>query len=92
MKIMFNCIHIWSVDLFFVMDKVLGRNLIRKQYFETLHWSNLFLSGALDPNNMVPGTNHMRPVGLFLIVILEKNICFGKYFIEGPQPGEPEVS
>ncbi len=53
--------------LFLVKDKAPGRNLIRKQHFETWHWSNLFLSGAVDPNNMAPGANHTRTVGLFFV-------------------------
>ncbi len=29
MKIVLNCIHIWSIDLFLIKDKVLGRKLIK---------------------------------------------------------------
>ncbi len=29
MKMVLNCIHIWSIDLFLVKDKVLGRKLIK---------------------------------------------------------------
>ncbi len=66
MKMVLNCVYIWSADVFVVKNKVPGRNLIKKQSFETWHWSKLFLSGIVDPNNMAPGANHARPVGLFL--------------------------
>ncbi len=49
MRLVLNCVYIWSVHLFLGKDKVPGRNLIRMQYFETWHWSNLLLSGAVDP-------------------------------------------
>ncbi len=34
MKMVLNCIHIWSVNFFLVKDNVQGRNWISMQHFE----------------------------------------------------------
>ena len=35
LRMVLNCVHIWSVDLFLVKDLATGRNLMKMQYFET---------------------------------------------------------
>ncbi len=49
MKIVFNCIDIWSVDLFLIKDKAPGRKLIKMASLQVGSVPNLLLSGAVNP-------------------------------------------
>ncbi len=62
MKMVLNCVHIWSADLFLVKDKAPVRNLIKSLFKECSNLCSIFhLSGNVD-------ANHARPMGLFFFM------------------------
>ncbi len=66
LKIVLNCIHIWSVDLFLVKDKVPARKLIK---IAALAVFQILLPGTFDLQvqwGHVWGVNHVSSMELFL--------------------------
>ncbi len=52
MRIVINCVHIWSADLFLVKDNVPVRNLIKSIFQECSNLCSIFhLSGNVDANH-----------------------------------------
>ncbi len=60
MKMVLNCIHIWSVDLFLVEDKVPERVFCWNAAIKSWHHANW---PCLE---LLTSANHARLVGLFL--------------------------
>ncbi len=72
MKMVFHCVHIWSVDLFLVEDKVTVRNLIRSQLKKLAFFqecSNLCSTFVWYYWPLrTPGANHSSCMELFFVV------------------------
>ncbi len=56
-KMVLNCVHIWSVNLFLVEDKVLESWNAATKSWHQANWPSL---------ELLPSAKHARPVGLFL--------------------------
>ncbi len=66
MKMVLNCIHFWSADLFLVKDNAPARNLIKSIFQECSNLCSIFhLSGNVDTNQMTS-----------LEVFFYQNSCF----------------
>ncbi len=78
MKMVLNCVHIWSIDLFLVKDKAPVRNLIKSLFKECSNLCSIFhLSGNVD-------ANHARPMGLFFHPFEPKFTVFSLVMQKGP--------
>ena len=64
----FNCVHIWSADLFLVKNNEPVRNLMKSIFQECFNLCSIFhLSSNVD-------TNHMTSLEVFFGKSVKKNV------------------